>query len=239
MQSKNPILAPSAQTLRATVAALKESAIHAAADGTFRTDSLAVAATFDKAHKNILQDIQNLQCSAGFTGLNFQPSEYKDSTGRTLPKYDMTFEGFCFLALGYTGKNAALFKEAYITAFGELAKTNQDRLAAQAAECERLEEYWYERYPQWRETLGYLDAGYSPSEIALKTGYQLQTIWRHIRRQSYFGFKSNKELKLMLLDVNDKYIARKRNDIENGRDVQLDFLFINTVAPFIDLPREV
>ena len=42
------------------------------------TTSLAVSAFFGKRHKNVLQAIENLDCSPEFSGLNFQPSKYKD-----------------------------------------------------------------------------------------------------------------------------------------------------------------
>ncbi len=42
--------------------------------------SRQVAEEFQKRHDNVLQDIHNLDCSIGFTALNFQESKYKDST---------------------------------------------------------------------------------------------------------------------------------------------------------------
>ncbi|MGK5615600.1 Rha family transcriptional regulator, partial [Proteus mirabilis] len=51
---------------------------------------------------------------------NFSLSEYIDSTGRKLPLYEMTKDGFVFLVMGFTGKKAAQFKEAYIAAFNRM-----------------------------------------------------------------------------------------------------------------------
>jgi Rha family phage regulatory protein len=84
------------------------------------TSSLAVAAYFVKDHKNVIQKIQSLECSPGFTALNFQLSRYTDSTGRHLPCYLITRDGFAFLAMSFTGKRAAHFKEMYITAFNTM-----------------------------------------------------------------------------------------------------------------------
>lgn len=81
------------------------------------TTSLDIAAKFHKKHKNVLQAIENLECSEQFTRLNFQPSEYKDSTGRNLKMYLMTRSGFSILAMGFTGKEAIQWKEKYIHAF--------------------------------------------------------------------------------------------------------------------------
>ncbi|WP_207213181.1 Rha family phage regulatory protein, partial [Serratia proteamaculans] len=86
-------------------------------EGRAVTTSLAVAAYFSKRHDNIIQKIQTLECSPEFTDLNFKVSEYADSTGRTLPCYEITRDGFAFLAMGFTGKRAAIFKEHYINAF--------------------------------------------------------------------------------------------------------------------------
>lgn len=86
------------------------------------TTSMNVAEVFGKQHKNVLQDIRNLDCSEEFTQLNFQPSEYTDTTGRKLPMYTMTRDGFTFLVMGYRGKKAAKFKEEYIKAFNRMEK---------------------------------------------------------------------------------------------------------------------
>ncbi|EBI7853785.1 peptidase [Salmonella enterica] len=86
------------------------------------TSSLAVASYFGKQHKNVIQKIASLECSAEFTELNFQLSEYIDASGRKLPCYQITRDGFAFLAMGFTGKRAAQFKEAYINAFNQMEK---------------------------------------------------------------------------------------------------------------------
>ena len=47
-------------------------------------------------------------------------SELRNGVKRELPMYLMTRDGFTFLAMGFTGKVAAQFKEAYINAFNEM-----------------------------------------------------------------------------------------------------------------------
>ncbi|EBB1493978.1 Rha family transcriptional regulator [Salmonella enterica] len=86
------------------------------------TSSLAVASYFGKQHKNVIQKIASLECSAEYTELNFQLSEYIDASGRKLPCYQITRDGFAFLAMDFTGKRAAQFKEAYINAFNQMEK---------------------------------------------------------------------------------------------------------------------
>ncbi|WP_176211865.1 Rha family phage regulatory protein, partial [Salmonella enterica] len=61
------------------------------------TTSVAVAEFFGKRHERVLDKIRNLDCSAKFTEHNFVSSEYTDATGRTLPAYQITKNGFVFL----------------------------------------------------------------------------------------------------------------------------------------------
>ncbi|EBS1324069.1 transcriptional regulator [Salmonella enterica subsp. enterica serovar Muenchen] len=84
------------------------------------TTSVAVAEFFTKRHERVLDKIRNLDCSPEFTEHNFVSSEYTDSTGRTLPAYQITKNGFVFLVMGFTGKKAAAFKEAYIAEFDRM-----------------------------------------------------------------------------------------------------------------------
>lgn len=89
-------------------------------DGQITTTSLQIAEHFGKRHKNVMQAIANLDCSPEFTRLNFQPVEYLDAKGEKRPCYRITRDGFVFLAMGFTGKEAAQWKEAYITAFNKM-----------------------------------------------------------------------------------------------------------------------
>ncbi|EHU4697668.1 Rha family transcriptional regulator, partial [Escherichia coli] len=84
------------------------------------TTSVAIAEFFGKRHERVLDKIRNLDCSAKFTEHNFVSSEYTDSTGRKLPMYQITKNGFVFLVMGFTGKKAAAFKETYIAEFDRM-----------------------------------------------------------------------------------------------------------------------
>lgn len=84
------------------------------------TTSGCISRTFNKRHSDILRSIQTLECSQEFTQRNFALSEYKDPTGRILPMYNITFQGFMFLVMGFTGSEAAKLKEAYIKAFDDM-----------------------------------------------------------------------------------------------------------------------
>lgn len=84
------------------------------------TTSLQVAEKFGKLHKNVIRAIKNLDCSEEFNRLNFEPVEYTDAKGEKRIMYYITRDGFAFLVMGFTGKVAAKFKEAYINAFNEM-----------------------------------------------------------------------------------------------------------------------
>lgn len=100
------------------------------------TTSLRVAEIFGKEHRSVLQAVRNLDCSDDFRLHNFvqmlkirkmpNGAETKD------PYYLITRDGFTFLVMGFTGKTAAKFKEAYIRAFNEMeAKLRRRREAEQ------------------------------------------------------------------------------------------------------------
>lgn len=93
------------------------------------TDSLIVAETFGKDHKHVLRDINELECSAEFRQSNFGLSSYTSSQNKELPKYLITQDGFSFLVMGYTGKEAARFKEMYINEFNRMRNEIQYGLA--------------------------------------------------------------------------------------------------------------
>lgn len=97
-------------------------------DGHTATSSLKIAEIFKKRHKNVLRDIESLDCSSDFNGLNFQPVEYKDAKGEMRKSYFMTKDGFMFLAMGFTGKKASQIKESFIRRFNELEAGLNKRL---------------------------------------------------------------------------------------------------------------
>lgn len=99
-----------------------------------RTTSLAVATVFGKLHKNVLQSIANMECSEEFSRLNFKPANYLDEQGKPRSMVEMTSKGFEFLVLGFTGKKAAMFREAYIERFHSM----EAELVKKTSEIERL-----------------------------------------------------------------------------------------------------
>lgn len=125
------------------------------------TTSLKVAETFQKRHDSVIRDIRSLDCSEEFTAHNFVESRYKDKTGKYNPMFYITKNGFMFLAMGYRGKKAARFKEAYIAEFDrmhELLKeiSSQGRIEArtQSKINRRLETDVIQEFVKYAENQG-------------------------------------------------------------------------------------
>lgn len=95
-------------------------------DGKVVTTSLQVAEHFQRPHKDVLSSIRKLDCSPIFQERNFSLSFYHSKLlnggYKKQPMYYITRDGFTFLAMGFTGKIAAKFKEAYINAFNEMER---------------------------------------------------------------------------------------------------------------------
>ena len=111
------------------------------------TSSRMIAGKFGKRHDNVLRAIESLDCSPNFTALNFEGVDYIDQKGELRPEYIITRDGFTFLVMGFTGKQAALFKEEYINAFNELERMvrlpSEDELILSAVNTlqNRIENY--------------------------------------------------------------------------------------------------
>ncbi len=86
-------------------------------DGRAVTTSIAIAEYFTKRHADVIRKIETLEFSPEFNARNFASVEYTDAKGEKRPAYEITRDGFAFLAMGFTGKRAAIFKEHYINAF--------------------------------------------------------------------------------------------------------------------------
>lgn len=105
--------------------------VRIATDRKIKTTSRIVAQVFGKAHRNVLQSINNLGTPADFNLLNFKQIEFKDDKGRTFTEYEMTRDGFMFLVMGFTGQKATSTKLKFIEAFNAMeAKllAQQDKL---------------------------------------------------------------------------------------------------------------
>ena len=113
------------------------------------TTSLRVAEVFGKEHYNVMKAIKSLDCSEEFRAVNFNVSKIDYQNGnikKQLPMYYITRDGFMFLVMGFTGKTAAKWKEAYIKAFNEMeAKIRAEQMAKAIEEHDRKEAEEYEK----------------------------------------------------------------------------------------------
>lgn len=97
-------------------------------DGHATTLSTNVAELFGKRHADVLRAAELLRSQVPeHAQRNFALSDYLDSTGRTLPAYRLTRDGFTLLAMGFTGSKALQFKLAYIDAFNRMEAELQRR----------------------------------------------------------------------------------------------------------------
>lgn len=99
------------------------------------TSSQSVATFFIKRHDDVLKKIRNLDCSPEFHNRNFAEMSINLKIGngamRKTPFFQMTKNGFVFLVMGFTGKKAAQFKEAYISEFDRMeAELTEERYSS-------------------------------------------------------------------------------------------------------------
>jgi len=87
-----------------------------------KTTSKIIADVFGKTHRDVTKAIRVMECSDEFRASNFGQSSYLSKQNKRLKCYDITKDGFFFLAMGFTGKAAAKWKESFINAFNELDK---------------------------------------------------------------------------------------------------------------------
>lgn len=88
-------------------------------------DSLQIAEAFERRHTHVISTIEKLtQPTSGlsekFSHLNFEESNYKDSSGKKNKKYLLTKDGFVMVTMEFKTTKARAFKEAYITRFNEM-----------------------------------------------------------------------------------------------------------------------
>ncbi|WP_415717749.1 Rha family transcriptional regulator [Maridesulfovibrio sp.] len=82
--------------------------------------SLVVAELFEKQHKNVLRDINELEIPDEYRQLNFEPSSYLNKQNKEQPSFNMTRDGFSLLAMGFTGHKAMEWKIKFLEAFNAM-----------------------------------------------------------------------------------------------------------------------
>jgi Rha family phage regulatory protein len=90
-------------------------------NGVPMTTSRLVAARFGKTPSVVNRAIRAL-LETETDACNFALAEYRDTKGEMRPEYLISKDGFCLLAMGFTGKDALAWKRAYIKAFNAMAE---------------------------------------------------------------------------------------------------------------------
>lgn len=156
------------------------------------TTSLAISNHFGKKHKDVLKAIHNLECSPDFAERNFALC-YKNNplqNGKPNPFYEITRDGFVFLCMGFTGAQAAQWKEKYIEAFNRLEAEicrREAQPAIDAAALERLRQAYLDDNPQMVDLLRYRDAGLKQTEAAILLGVSPQTVRVRLKKAAALG----------------------------------------------------
>lgn len=154
-------------------------------EGQITTTSQQIAEHFGKRHADVIRAIRKLEAPDDFTERNFALSEFTDSTGRKLPAYRITRDGFTLLAMGFTGKEAMQWKVAYLTAFN---KMEQELLAKRTS-------LPYTAQPRDKLTLDQGDELRSMLETAAqklppeKRGQFLQTGWAKLKKHTGVNYR--------------------------------------------------
>jgi Rha family phage regulatory protein len=88
--------------------------------GKVTVSSKDIADRFSKRNDNVMRDISKLECSDEFRALNYEESSYLSLQNKKLDCINMTKDGFVFLCMGFSGPEAAEWKEKYIAAFNTM-----------------------------------------------------------------------------------------------------------------------
>ncbi len=116
------------------------------------TDSRRVANAFDKRHGDVLRAVDRLDCGDEFWRRNFASRDYIDDRGKRWRLVEMTKDGFMFLVMGFTGKQAGRIKVAFIDASTPWPSTSSSKPSAYGAST-RLPWLTTKRARRWPASL--------------------------------------------------------------------------------------
>ncbi|WP_375750968.1 Rha family transcriptional regulator [Vibrio sp. HN007] len=207
-----------------------------------RTNSLKVAEAFNKRHDDVLRKLRNLECSSDFIDRNFAGNEYKDGTGRKLPMFEMTKNGFMFLVMGFTGKKAAAIKEAYINAFDKMAEQLRAIVPALPQQQNQLTEHC--NLPQ------YFESGWIPALWQRQPTHVRHAWIHHVKIKVHPHSFKNKLCGHVILGIGGEGESQPDHSTESGayrnqgyyyefrlldelwENIREDLLRMNAVSPF-------
>ena len=104
-----------------------------------KTNSLLVAETFEKEHRNVLKSIRKLMSATNVAVAQmFDETTYVNEQGKEQPMFFMNRDGFTLLAMGFSGEKALKFKVDYINAFNEMEAELKSQQTKQLSAAESL-----------------------------------------------------------------------------------------------------
>ncbi len=159
-------------------------------NGQLITTSQAISHHFGKAHKDIIRAINNLECSHDFNQRNFAPVKYKAGNGEMRPSYETTKDGFMFLVMGFTGKAAAKWKEAFIAEFNRMEQQLHGQLQAKLMghqrQTQKLVNAFLESNPLYSQIVRYSQLGLNPTEIGKLCDLNSEPLRRELNKLASF-----------------------------------------------------
>ena len=103
------------------------------------TNSLLVAETFEKEHRNVLKSIRKLMSATNVAVAQmFDETTYVNEQGKEQPMFVMNRDGFTLLAMGFSGEKALKFKVDYINAFNKMEAELKSQQTKQLSAAESL-----------------------------------------------------------------------------------------------------
>lgn len=214
------------------------------------TDSLKVAASFGKQHKDVLKAWKNLAAQNCATKKMFVESAYVNR-GKEYPMIYMNRDGFTLLAMSFTGKKAMEFKLKYIAAFNkmeayireqeaakQLPQTPEDKIKLLLQSNVHMDE----RITNVEEDIEYLK---NKSEVDENQRYKLQKA-RNKRcievcggkESNFYKTKSRKTFMALAHDFKE-YFQIPRYDALHKEDFDKAIEFINGWYPSVLLKKEI
>lgn len=215
------------------------------------TDSLKVAETFEKQHRNVLQAIRNFTAENSAVKSMFVESRYVNKRGQEHPIIYMNRDGFTLIVMGFTGKKATEFKLKYIEAFNKMEsyirKQETVKQLPQTPEGQirlllKSNVHMDERLTNAEEDIALLK---SKSEIDSTQRFQLQKA-RNKRaievcggkESNFYKTKSRKVFMELAHDLKE-FFEIPRYDALRKEDFNKAIEFINGWYPSVLLKREI
>lgn len=104
--------------------------------------SRMVAEIFGRPHNDVLKAIRKSTNDLSEVAGDFLLANFTENTftnrGKKYPEFILTKDGFTYIAMGFTGKDAAKYKVEYITRFNAMEEFMDNRIGAKAEHKELM-----------------------------------------------------------------------------------------------------